>query len=171
MPAAAVIPAPIAYINFAAVKKLVVRLLYSVRGGFVPGRGRVASAVSIRRFSHARLVVDVVVVRAVVVVFAFISCRFSVLGICVCVRIYSLYIYISRGNAGGFDLRRLRDRARAFVRSLVRPFRRGFGAPVRSLVTRVRRQPSLGSRITQVPSVLTGCSSPSAPRGRQLHCE
>ena len=85
MPAAAVIPAPIAYINFAAVKKLVVRLLYSVRGGFVPGRGRVASAVSIRRFSHARLGVDVVVVRAVVV-FAFSRAVLRVLGVvCVCV--------------------------------------------------------------------------------------
>ena len=34
MPAAAVIPAPIAYIKVVAVKKLVVELLYSLSSGF-----------------------------------------------------------------------------------------------------------------------------------------
>ncbi len=39
MPAAAVIPAPIAYIKVVAVKKLVVELL-GVRGGVKPSLGR-----------------------------------------------------------------------------------------------------------------------------------
>ncbi len=43
MPAAAVIPAPIAYIKVVAVKKLVVGLVCAVRGGLRP-KGRFGSA-------------------------------------------------------------------------------------------------------------------------------
>jgi hypothetical protein len=42
VPAAAVIPAPIAYIKVVAVKKLVVGLVYTGRGGLRP-KGRSAS--------------------------------------------------------------------------------------------------------------------------------